>query len=302
MPVSARAERIKLILFDVDGVLTDGKVVLHGDGSESKTFDIKDGTAIVWALRLGLIVGFLSSGVSMEEQRQTIDLIKGLNQAYRVEQDSELSARISTYELAFKMQMSAPEVFDLSNEPQETLDMYGIGKEKTDDYGRRCLLARRLVEKGVRFVVPVSGGGSGNNQWDGHGDVDENLTRMAGKTDQPMAALIKDLKRRGLWDSTLVMIGGEFGRTPESQGGKGRDHHPYGFTYLMGGAGIKGGQVVGATDELGFKVIEKPYHFRDLHTTVLNQLGLNQDALSYLYLGRKERLTEVRGKVIEEII
>ena len=244
----------------------------------------------------------LPAGVSMEQQRQTIDLIKGLNQAYRVEQDSELSARISTYELAFKMQMSAPEVFDLSSEPQETLDMYGIGKEKTDDYGRRCLLARRLVEKGVRFVVPVSGGGGGNNQWDGHGDVDENLTRMAGKTDQPMAALIRDLKRRGLWDSTLVMIGGEFGRTPESQGGKGRDHHPYSFTYLMGGAGIKGGQVVGATDELGFKVIEKPYHFRDLHTTVLNQLGLNQDALSYLYLGRKERLTEVRGKVIEEII
>jgi uncharacterized protein (DUF1501 family) len=180
--------------------------------------------------------------------------------------------------------------------------MYGIGGEKTDDYGRRCLLARRLVEKGVRFVVPVSGGGSGNNQWDGHSDVDENLTRMAKKVDQPIAGLIKDLKRTGLWDSTLVMIGGEFGRSPESEGGKGRDHHPYGFTYLMGGAGIKGGQVVGATDELGFRAIEKPYHFRDLHTTVLHQLGLNQDQLSYMYQGRKERLTQIHGKVISEII
>jgi len=244
----------------------------------------------------------LPPGVSMEQQRQTIDLIKGLNQAYRVEEDSEFSARIGTYELAFKMQMAAPEIFDLSNEDPKTLEMYGIGEEKTDDYGRRCLLARRLVEKGVRFVVPVSGGGSGDNQWDGHGDVDENLTRMAGKTDRPMAALIQDLKRRGLWDSTLVLIGGEFGRTPESQGGKGRDHHPYGFTYLMGGAGIKGGQVVGATDELGFRVVEKPYHFRDIHNTVLNQLGLNQDTLSYLYQGRRERLTEVHGQVISEVL
>jgi uncharacterized protein DUF1501 len=244
----------------------------------------------------------LPAGVSMEQQRQTIDLIRGLNQAYREKEDSEFSARISTYELAFKMQMDAPEIFDLSNEKPQTLEMYGIGAEKTDDYGRRCLLARRLVEKGVRVVIPVSGGGSGNNQWDGHNDADENLTRMAGKTDQPMAALIKDLKRTGLWESTLVLIGGEFGRTPESQGSKGRDHHPYGFTYLLGGSGIKGGQVVGATDELGFRVIEKPYHFRDLHTTVLYQLGLNQDALNYLYQGRKERLTQIQGKLISEII
>jgi hypothetical protein len=244
----------------------------------------------------------LPHGVSVQQQQRTIDLINGLNRAQSIQDDSEFSARISTYELAFKMQVSAPEIFDLSNEKPETLEMYGIGGEKTDDYGRRCLLARRLVEKGVRFVVPVSGGGSGNNQWDGHSDVDENLTRMAKKVDQPIAGLIKDLKRTGLWDSTLVMIGGEFGRSPESEGGKGRDHHPYGFTYLMGGAGIKGGQVVGATDELGFRAIEKPYHFRDLHTTVLHQLGLNQDQLSYMYQGRKERLTQIHGKVISEII
>jgi hypothetical protein len=204
--------------------------------------------------------------------------------------------------LAFKMQMSAPEIFDLSNENKKTLEMYGIGNPNTDDYGRRCLLARRLVEKGVRFVVPVSGGGPGDKQWDGHSKVDENLMRMAGHTDQPMAALITDLTQRGLWDSTLVMIGGEFGRTPESQGGTGRDHHPYAFTYLMGGGGIKGGQVVGATDELGLRVIEKPYHFRDIHNTMLNQLGLNQDTLSYLYQGRKERLTQIHGQVILEIV
>src|SRR5262249_35187292 len=154
-------------------------------------------------------------------QRKTIDLIKGLNDAHAAAGDSELNARLNTYELAFKMQMRAPEIFDLSSESQKTLDMYGIGQEKTDDYGRRCLLARRLVEKGVRFVVPVSGGGAGDKQWDGHAKVDENLMRMAGHTDQPMAALITDLKQRGLWDSTLVMIGGEFGRTPESQGGTG---------------------------------------------------------------------------------
>jgi hypothetical protein len=244
----------------------------------------------------------LPPGVSVEEQRKTIDLIKGLDEAHGVGEDSEFNARISTYELAFKMQMSAPEIFDLSNENHKTLEMYGIGNPKTDDYGRRCLLARRLVEKGVRFVVPVSGGGPGEKQWDGHSKVDENLMRMAGHTDQPIEALIKDLKQRGLWDSTLVMIGGEFGRTPESQGGTGRDHHPYAFTYLMGGGGIKGGQVVGATDELGLRVIEKPYHFRDIHNTMLNQLGLNQDTLSYLYQGRRERLTQIHGKVISEIV
>jgi hypothetical protein len=244
----------------------------------------------------------LPQGVSVEEQRKTIDLIKGLDEAHGMGEDSELNARISTYELAFKMQMSAPEIFDLSNENQKTLEMYGIGNPNTDDYGRRCLLARRLVEKGVRFVVPVSGGGPGDKQWDGHSKVDENLMRMAGHTDQPMAALITDLKQRGLWDSTLVMIGGEFGRTPESQGGTGRDHHPYAFTYLMGGGGIKTGQVVGATDELGLRVIEKPYHFRDIHNTMLNQLGLSQDTLSYLYQGRKERLTQIHGKVISEIV
>jgi len=244
----------------------------------------------------------LPAGVGMEQRRKTLDLIRGLNEANMAPNDSEFAARINAYDLAFKMQVEAPQVFDLSNEPQETLDMYGIGKQPTDDYGRRCLLARRLIEKGVRFVCPVSGGGTGVLQWDAHEDIEENHLRMAAQTDQPVAALIKDLKRRGLLDTTLVIWGGEFGRSPESQGSKGRDHHNLGFSMWMAGGGVRGGQVVGATDEIGLRAVEKPYHFRDIHTTILNQLGLNQDALSYLHQGRKERLTEVHGSVISEIV
>ena len=244
----------------------------------------------------------LPSGVTMDHRRKTLDLIRGLNQADMAPGDTELAARINAYDLAFKMQVEAPAIFDLSSEPQETLEMYGIGKPATDDYGRRCLLTRRLIEKGVRFVCPVSGGGTGALQWDAHEDIEENHLRMSAQTDQPIAALLKDLKRRGLLDSTLVVWGGEFGRSPESQGSKGRDHHNLGFSMWMAGGGIKGGQVVGATDEIGLRAVERPCHFRDVHTTMLNQLGLNQDALSYLHQGRKERLTEVHGTVISEIV
>src|SRR5688572_23776395 len=244
----------------------------------------------------------LPAGVSLEERKKTLGLIRSLNQAALGPDDTELAARINSYDLAFKMQTEAPALFDLSNEPQETLDLYGIGKQPTDDYGRRCLLARRLVEKGVRFVCPVSGGGPGNLQWDAHDDIEENHLRLASQTDQPVAALLKDLKRRGLLDSTLVLWGGEFGRSPESQGAKGRDHHNLGFTMWMAGGGIKGGQTVGATDEIGLKAVEKPYHFRDIHNTILHQLGLDQDSLSFMHQGRKERLTELHGTVIEQIV
>lgn len=244
----------------------------------------------------------LPKGVTLDERRRTLGLIKQLNQMDMSPDDLEFSARLNSYDLAFKMQTEAPAIFDLSNEPQETLDLYGIGKPLTDDYGRRCLLARRLVEKGVRFVCPVSGGGTGNLQWDAHDDIEENHLRMAAQTDRPMAALLIDLKRRGLLDETLVLIGGEFGRSPESQGSKGRDHHNLGFTMVMAGGGVKGGIVHGATDDIGLRAIEKPVHFRDIHTTILNQLGLDQEALSYLHLGREERLTEVLGKVITDIV
>jgi hypothetical protein len=240
--------------------------------------------------------------VSREERGKTVDLIRNLNLAGIKGEDSELEARISAYDLAFRMQAEAPEAFDLSKESKETLDLYGVGKEPTDDYARRCLLARRMVERGVRFTCVVSGGGPGNMQWDAHDDIEENHIRMAVQTDQPVAALLKDLKRRGMLDSTLVLWGGEFGRSPESQGSKGRDHHNTGFTMWMAGGGIKGGQIVGATDAIGLRAVENPIHFRDVHTTMLHQMGLSQDALSYMHLGRKERLTEIQGEVIKQIV
>ncbi|MCF7960254.1 MAG: DUF1501 domain-containing protein [Pirellula sp.] len=244
----------------------------------------------------------LPPGVSLNERRRTMDLIRNLNEASLTSQDLEFAARLESYELAFKMQTEAPDVFDVSRESEETLRLYGVGTEPTDDYGRRCLLARRMVEHGVRFTVVVSGGGSGNTQWDAHGDIEENHCRMAAETDKPIAGLLTDLKRRGLLDTTLVVWGGEFGRSPEAQGGKGRDHHNLGFSMWMAGGGIRGGQVVGSTDAIGLRAIESPYHFRDIHTTILNQLGLDQDLLTYPHLGRNERLTQLRGKVIHQIV
>jgi hypothetical protein len=244
----------------------------------------------------------LPPGVKLSDRRKTIDLIRALNEAGMPGEDLEFAARMSAYDTAFKMQTEAPEVFDISKEPQHIRDLYGVGGEHTDDYGRRCLLARRLVERGVRFVCVVSGGGPGNLQWDAHEDIEENHPRMARQTDQPVAALIQDLKQRGMLDSTLVLWGGEFGRSPEAQGGKGRDHHNLGFTMWVAGGGFKGGLAYGATDAIGLRAVEKPVHFRDLHATILHQLGLNQDALSYMHQGRKERLTEVHGEILTEIL
>jgi Protein of unknown function (DUF1501) len=244
----------------------------------------------------------LPGGITTERRRKTLDLIRQLNDATLDPADEEFSARLSAYDLAFKMQTEAPDVLDLSREPRETLDLYGVGAERTHDYGRRCLLARKLVEHGVRFICVVSGGGPGNLQWDAHGDIEENHLRKAAETDKPVAGLLKDLKRRGLLESTLVLWGGEFGRSPEAESGKGRDHHNIGFTMWLAGGGIKGGQVVGATDAIGLRAIEKPCHFRDLHATILHQLGLDQHRLTYPHLGRDERLTFVEGKVIQDIV
>lgn len=241
-------------------------------------------------------------GVSAGERQRTVDLIRRLNQVSELPDDSEFEARLSAYDLAFKMQTEAPQLFDLSRETSETLELYGIGKQPTHDYGRRCLLARKLVEEGVRFVCVVSGGGPGNMQWDAHKDIEENHLRKAKETDQPVAALLRDLKRRGLLDSTLVLWGGEFGRSPEAESGVGRDHHNLGFSMWMAGGGVKGGQVVGATDEIGLRAVKDPYHFRDVHTTILHQLGLDQSTLTYPHLGRDERLTFVEGSVIKQII
>ncbi len=240
--------------------------------------------------------------VGLAQRKETIRLIRDLNAVHPAAGDDEFAARMNAYELAFKMQMRAPAVFDLSSESSSTLELYGIGAEPTDDYGRRCLLSRRLVEQGVRFSVVVSGGGPGNKQWDAHKDIEENHLRMAAQVDQPIAGLLQDLKQRGLLESTLVIWGGEFGRSPEAQGGVGRDHHNLGFTMWMAGGGVQGGQVIGATDEIGLRAIERPCHFRDIHATILHLLGFDQDELTYPHLGRDERLTEIQGEVIEPLL
>jgi hypothetical protein len=244
----------------------------------------------------------LPEGVTLAQRRRTLEFIRSLNSATLSAADEEFNARINAYDLAFKMQTESPRIFDVSKEPQETLDLYGIGSQPTHDYGRRCLLARKLVENGVRFVCVVAGGGPGNMQWDAHNDIEENHLRKAAETDKPVAGLLKDLQRRGLLDSTLVLWGGEFGRSPEAESGKGRDHHNLGFTMWMAGGGIKGGQVVGSTDAIGLRAIKNPVHFRDIHTTILHQLGLEQNRLTYPHLGRNERLTFVEGQVIEQIV
>jgi hypothetical protein len=244
----------------------------------------------------------LPAGVTLPQRRATVDLIRRLNEAALPDGDGELAARLAAYDLAFKMQTEAPQVFDLAREAKETLALYGVGEGATDDYGRRCLLARRLVEQGVRFVVVVSGGGPGNKQWDAHADIEENHLRMAGKVDKPIAGLLTDLKRRGLLDSTLVLWGGEFGRSPEAESSRGRDHHNLGFTMWLAGGGVRGGRVVGATDAIGLRAVERPCHFRDLHATLLHLLGFEQNELTYPHLGRDERLTLIEGKVIEEVL
>ncbi len=244
----------------------------------------------------------LPYGITTGRRQRTLQLIRELNEATLDPDDEEFSARMSAYDLAFKMQTEAPDVLDLSREPRETLDLYGVGVEPTHDYGRRCLMARKLVESGVRFVCVVSGGGPGNLQWDAHADIEENHLRKAAETDRPVAGLLKDLKRRGMLEGTLVLWGGEFGRSPEAESGKGRDHHNIGFSMWMAGGGITGGQAVGATDAIGLRAIERPYHFRDLHATILHQMGLDQHRLTYPHLGRNERLTFVEGKVIREIV
>ncbi len=240
--------------------------------------------------------------VDATKRYQTWELVRQLNAAQTSPDDLEFHARLNAYDLAFRMQTEAPALFDLSRETEETHDLYGIGNGVTDDYGRRCLLARKLVEDGVRFVCVVSGGGPGNLQWDAHNDIEENHQRKAAETDRPIAGLLTDLKRRGLLDSTLVLWGGEFGRSPEAQSSLGRDHHNLGFSMWMAGGGIRGGQVYGSTDDIGLKAIEQRTHFRDIHATILHQLGLDQNQLTYPHLGRDERLTFLEGRILESLL
>jgi hypothetical protein len=246
----------------------------------------------------------LSPGAGMQtaDQRDLLDTLKTLNERHldARNHDSELSARIASYELAFKMQMSAPEATDIASESEATRKLYGLDNRESADFGGRCLLARRLVERGVRFVQVWSGNGMNATDWDGHIACDKNHQAKAAQTDRPVAGLLTDLKARGLLDSTLVIWGGEFGRSPTSDGGtngaEGRDHNPYGFTIWMAGGGVRGGRVIGSTDELGLRAMENPVHLNDLHASILGLMGLDHTKLTYRYLGRDFRLTDVGGK------
>ena len=240
------------------------------------------------------------AGVSPRSQRDGLDLLARLNQDHLKTHpgDSELSARIASYELAYRMQTSASDVVNLGRESAQTRRLYGLDDSRTADFGRKCLITRRLLEAGVRFVQLYSGGGHLEDTWDGHSDCTKNHRQHAGETDQPIASLITDLKRTGLWDETLLIWGGEFGRTPTSEGiGKpGRDHNPYGFSMWLAGAGVRGGQAIGGTDEIGFNAVDEPYHVSDLHATILQLMGLDYRRLSYFYQGLDQRLTGVETR------
>ena len=246
------------------------------------------------------------AGVDDETQRRSLDLLKKLNEKHLAAhaEETELSARIASYELAYRMQMEAASVVDLSRETASTRERYGLDDRITADFGRKCLMTRRLLEKGVRFVQLYSGGGHIEDTWDGHNDCITNHRLHAGETDKPIAALIEDLKATGLWDETLLLWGGEFGRTPTSEGvGKpGRDHDWHGFSMWLAGAGVKGGQAIGATDELGFAAVEDRVHVSDLHATLLHLLGLDHTKLTYFYQGFDQRITGVRGEVVRKVL
>jgi uncharacterized protein (DUF1501 family) len=243
-------------------------------------------------------------GVSREQQRASLDVLRDLNQErLQTTGDAEIASRIASYELAFRMQAAGPDLLDFSKESPSTLDMYGVNAEKTRAFGTNCLLARRMVERGVRFVMLM------HASWDQHTYLNRDLKKNCDITDGPTAALIRDLKQRGLLDSTLVLWGGEFGRTPmvevrnsSDPENAGRDHHPFGYSMFMAGGGMKGGTVVGKTDELGFNVVEDKVHVHDLQATILNRLGFDHTKLTYKYMGRDFRLTDVEGHVVEKML
>jgi hypothetical protein len=245
-----------------------------------------------------LIENIRNDSGTPKEQRSQLDLLMELNRRHQESRRDEagLEARIQSFELAFRMQMEAADAFDLSKEPKNILEMYGPGTQ-----ARQMLMARRLLERGVRFVQVWAGAGQ---PWDNHDKIQENVTKLAGASDRPIAALLRDLKQRGMLEDTLVLWAGEFGRTPSAElpAATGRDHNPYGFSVWMAGGGVKGGTVYGSTDEFGFKAQENPAHVHDLHATILHLFGFNHEKFTYRYAGRDFRLTDVHGKVIRDIL
>jgi hypothetical protein len=234
----------------------------------------------------------------LEQQRRELDLLQRINrmQLEQTGADAELEARIESFELAFRMQMEAPDVLDLGRESQATRDLYGVDADPTDNYARQCLLARRFSEAGVRFVQCTHG------YWDSHSNLEKEHTKLAAEVDKPIAGLLKDLKSRGLLDETLVIWGGEFGRTPTAQGKDGRDHNPHAFTWWMAGGGVKPGFSHGASDDFGYYAAEDKVHIHDLHATILHLMGLDHERLTYRHGGRDFRLTDVEGDVVRRIL
>ena len=232
-------------------------------------------------------------------QRMQLDMLQGMNaeQLHHFGHDAQLEGRIESFELAYRMQTEAPTLMDISDESKATLDLYGINENHTDNFGRQCLLARRFSEKGVRFVQATH-----SYKWDQHGDLRNGHSNNAHEVDKPIAGLLKDLKARGLLKDTLVLWGGEFGRTPTAQGNDGRDHNPHGFTVWMAGGGVKPGTIYGATDDYGYYATENKMHIHDLHATMLHMMGMDHKKLTYRYGGRDYRLTDVAGEVAHDII
>jgi hypothetical protein len=247
-----------------------------------------------------------SDGMTDGEQRSQLDLVKQINQFHhdRFRAEMELAARIESFELAYRMQTAAPEAIDLDSEPEHIRRLYGLDDPRCEHVARQCLTARRLVERGVRFVQIYSGGMENQLSWDGHSDIKGNHEQFAGETDKPVAGLLADLAQRGLLDDTLVIWGGEFGRLPIAQTGKkpGRDHNPHGFTLWLAGGGVKGGISHGESDEVGYTAAVDKVHVNDLHATILHLLGLDHERLTYTYNGRRFRLTDVAGRVIRPIL
>ena len=284
-------------------VLTSGRGASGGSSNFSSGF-LPSTYAGVPFRKSGDPVLYLSNppGVSPDSQRLSLDTLRRLNeQNLERTGDREIAARIASYELAFRLQASAPGLLDFSDEAQATLDEYGVESESTSAYGANCLMARRMVERGVRVVMLV------HASWDDHTNLDEGLKKNCDMTDKPVAALLGDLKRRGLLEETLVVWGGEFGRTSLGQlkhvGDKvGRDHHPNGYSLWMAGGGVRGGQVLGKTDELGLNVAEDPVHVHDLQATILHLMGLDHERLTYRHMGRDFRLTDVSGQVVRSIL
>ena len=242
------------------------------------------------------------SQISARQQRATLDFVQQLNRRHLADRDNddELATRISAYELAFRMQAAAPDIVDLSRETAATKSLYGIDEPETQEFGTRCLLARRMIERGVRFVQLYSGN---TNGWDAHSDVAKNHTEYCRKTDKPVAGLLKDLKRSGLLDETLVIWGGEFGRMPMSEQGKGRDHNPWGYSAWLAGAGLRGGRAYGATDPVGLRAAENKVHVNDFHATLLHLMGIDHEDLSYFHNGLDQRLTgPSEADVVKEIV